>query len=235
MTTSGFSSWRPRVDIAFIMMIALLPGCRPSDRREARDFERMRRQQRYNAYDTSGFFANGAVLQAPPPHTIPRNLTRAARGEVTPVAFATGRANDQPVTDIPVALDDRLRADGARQYGVSCAPCHGVGGFGGGTMAPNLAAKRPPSLRSGRVAALPVGTLFNVITDGFGRMPAYGWQLSPEQRWAVIAYVRSLATMPPTDASRADSAMAMYLQRVDSLHASGVRLETLLQFVQPDR
>lgn len=38
----------------------------------------------------------------------------------------------------------------------------------------------------------PVGQLFNSITHGVRNMPAYGPQIEPEDRWAIILYVRAL-------------------------------------------
>lgn len=218
-----------RVSLVFVTMIAIV-GCRPhADVREARDFERMRVQQRYDAYGRSQFFANGAVLQPPPANTIARPPAYATQTPLRSLAFFSGRSDTAFVTDIPVTVDDRLRAVGARQFGISCAPCHGVAGFGGGSIAPNLVRKRPPSLRSKTMDTLSVGMIFSVITNGFGQMPPYGWQMPPETRWAVVAYVRSLATQPLTATAMADSAKAAELHRVDSLHAAGVSLRELLK------
>ena len=38
----------------------------------------------------------------------------------------------------------------------------------------------------------PLGHLFNTITNGIRTMPAYGPQVSVEDRWAIVAYVRAL-------------------------------------------
>ncbi|WP_199745948.1 MULTISPECIES: cytochrome c [Corallococcus] len=38
----------------------------------------------------------------------------------------------------------------------------------------------------------PLGFYFAVISQGFGVMPAYGPQLTPHERWAVVAYLRAL-------------------------------------------
>ncbi|GMU02637.1 hypothetical protein KH5H1_67570 [Corallococcus caeni] len=38
----------------------------------------------------------------------------------------------------------------------------------------------------------PQGFYFEVISHGFGVMPAYGPQLTPQERWAVVAYLRAL-------------------------------------------
>ncbi len=50
----------------------------------------------------------------------------------------------------------------------------------------------PPSLHTDRLRDAPVGHYFDVITNGFGRMYAYDYQISPADRWAIIAYIRAL-------------------------------------------
>jgi len=190
--------------LAWALALPLACG-RPRDSREARDFERMRQQQRYDPYEASRFFANGAVLQAPPAHTMSRSA-----------AYASPPA--APSLDA-----------GARQFAISCAPCHGAGGFGGGPMAANLAAHRPPSLRSGPVTALTPDQLFAIITNGFGVMPPYGWQQPEPVRWSVVAYVRALGAQPSTADTRADSAEAATLRRTDSLRTAGASLSQIVK------
>lgn len=202
-----------------VIAATTLIGCRrpPEGREDVRDFERMRQQQRYDSYEKSAFFHDGAVLQAPPDHTIP--IYSDAADSIRPAAFFTGGDSTAAAT-IPLNVDATLLARGAKQFAISCEPCHGAGGFGGGVMAPNLTAKRPPALRTPPVSALPPGMMFKVITDGFGRMPPYGWQMPPELRWAVVAYVRTLPAEPATAATIADSTLADRLRRLDSATAS---------------
>jgi len=38
----------------------------------------------------------------------------------------------------------------------------------------------------------PVGHFFDVMTHGFGIMPDYAAQISPKDRWAIVAYIRAL-------------------------------------------
>jgi mono/diheme cytochrome c family protein len=219
----------------FVVLVAVLAsvGCRPrADAREARDFERMRVQQRYDAYGRSRFFANGAVLQPPPAHTMARPPAFSSTDSVRPLAFFSGRADSGFLANTPVAVDDRVRVIGARQFAISCAPCHGAGGFGGGPIAANLVNKRPPSLRPQTIDTLPVGLIFSIITDGFGLMPPYGWQMPPETRWAVIAHLRSLGAQPSTPLTTADSTQAASLRRLDSLHATGMSLRELMKRTQ---
>ena len=43
-----------------------------------------------------------------------------------------------------------------------------------------------------RLRAAPVGHFFDVITHGFGAMPDYAEQISAQDRWAIVAYIRAL-------------------------------------------
>jgi mono/diheme cytochrome c family protein len=46
-----------------------------------------------------------------------------------------------------------------------------------------------------------VGHIFAVISDGYGSMPSYAGQITPRDRWAIVAYVRALQLSQhfPTD------------------------------------
>ncbi len=173
--------------------LCLAGACRQAPAGESRDFERMRRQARYDPYDTSRFFTNGSTMQAPPAHTI-------ARESATRTALSA--------------------AVGGRQFAISCAVCHGIGGFGGGPMAPNLQQKRPPSLRSATVAAMRDSDIVQIMTNGHGLMPPLGWQIAPDVRVAIAEYVHTLRRLPSTAETRADSALAASLARLDSLNAA---------------
>jgi mono/diheme cytochrome c family protein len=50
----------------------------------------------------------------------------------------------------------------------------------------------PASLHTDLLRKQPPGHFFRVITRGFGAMPAYSQQITPEDRWAIIAYLRAL-------------------------------------------
>jgi mono/diheme cytochrome c family protein len=51
---------------------------------------------------------------------------------------------------------------------------------------------KPTNLASDRVVTQPIGQLFNTITNGIRNMPAYGHQIPPEDRWAILLYLRAL-------------------------------------------
>ena len=43
-----------------------------------------------------------------------------------------------------------------------------------------------------RLTTAPVGHIYDVITNGYGRMYSYNQQLPVADRWAIVAYVKTL-------------------------------------------
>lgn len=109
-----------------------------------------------------------------------------------------------PITgevDSSFAINEALMNRGQERYGIFCAPCHGVGGYGDGlvTQRATLLTNngkgswiQPVSFHVDAVRKQPDGQLFNTITHGKGKMPGYSDQIPPEDRWAIILYLRAL-------------------------------------------
>jgi mono/diheme cytochrome c family protein len=94
------------------------------------------------------------------------------------------------VEAIPLTLTRELVERGQESFDIYCATCHGVLGDGVSQVARNMGLREPPSLVD--LPAYPDGYYFDVISQGYGLMPPYAEKLTPEQRWAVVAYVRAL-------------------------------------------
>src|SRR5262249_47679617 len=77
------------------------------------------------------------------------------------------------------------------RFNIYCAPCHSRLGDGNG-MIPQRGLKHPPSFHDERLRKAPLGYFFDVMTNGFGAMQDYSAQISPEDRWKIIAYIRAL-------------------------------------------
>jgi hypothetical protein len=91
----------------------------------------------------------------------------------------------------PLPVTQELMARGRDRYNIFCTPCHGIQGDGMG-MVTLRGMKLPPTFHQERLRNEPVGYFFDVITNGFGAMNSYSMQLTPRDRWAIVAYVRAL-------------------------------------------
>ena len=105
------------------------------------------------------------------------------------------------VKDFPVEVDAALMERGQQRYGIYCAPCHGQGGAGDGLVTERAnqlmeegkaAWVKPVSFHADTIRNQPIGKIFNTITHGIRKMPAYGAQIPVKDRWAIILYVRAL-------------------------------------------
>lgn len=91
----------------------------------------------------------------------------------------------------PIAVTPDVLARGQERFNIFCAPCHSRLGDGQG-MVVRRGFRQPPSFHIDRLRNAPVGHFFDVVTNGFGAMPDYAQQVSPRDRWAIIAYIRAL-------------------------------------------
>jgi mono/diheme cytochrome c family protein len=126
----------------------------------------------------------GQRVFAMPARTVPRTggellIPREGR------EAAARRANPVPATPESVARGKAL-------YTIYCATCHGPGGKGDGPVTPKFIP--PPDLAHPSIqGARTDGYMQHVIGTGGAIMPEYGEALSPEERWHVVNFLRSLA------------------------------------------
>lgn len=147
-------------------------------------FDPMQWQQKYKPYRGTDFFPDGISMLPPPPGTIPYH------GAVQP-ALATGLGPDGKFLAVaPIPLSRGLLETGRRKFDQTCAICHGLVGDGESMVAKNMSLRPPPSIHLKR--GFPDGYFYQVVTNGFGLMPSYAAELTVEERWAVVAYVRAL-------------------------------------------
>ena len=153
----------------------------------------MDQQFYYKAQTENPFFPDGVTMRKPPQGTVARGLLAADD------AYFRGIARDTIfVADLPVEVTRELLARGRERFDIYCAPCHGQSGNGNGIVHVRAQALAegtwtPPTDLTGQtVVDRPAGHIYNTIANGIRTMPSYGAQLSPEDRWAVTAYVRAL-------------------------------------------
>jgi mono/diheme cytochrome c family protein len=163
-------------------------------------------------------FADGRASRLPvsdPVSTNPLGKTLVvARGSLVDAKLANRDAAGQFVKANPLALDTKLThlgreisvlERGRDRFDVYCAVCHGYSGLGGNDpkQGHGLVGRRwpvavpnfhfqPGEGKDNRVPTMADGEYYEVISYGKGTMPAYGARLSPEDRWAIVHYVRAL-------------------------------------------
>ena len=148
-------------------------------------FQKMGRQPRYDPLEPSDFFADGMSARPRVPGTV-------ARGELTANPFLeTGKINGADGDGFPFPITEQVLDRGHERFNIYCTPCHGRIGDGNG-MIPSRGYRHPPSFHTDVLRSAPTGHFFDVMTNGFGAMPTYAPQVSPSDRWAIIAYIRAL-------------------------------------------
>lgn len=93
----------------------------------------------------------------------------------------------------PVAVSDAVLAKGKQLFKSKCQRCHGPQGTGDGPDADPDA--KPDDLTDGsRAARNPDGVLFYKMWNGRGKpkMPAFSTDLSREEVWTLVHYVKTL-------------------------------------------
>lgn len=116
----------------------------------------------------------------------------------TPVTTTTDASGNTLVTSFPNDIDEfpipvtkELVDRGQERYNIHCIVCHGPVGNGDG-MVVRRGFPKPPTYHDDRLRNAPVGHFFDVITNGWGRMSNYAYQIPAADRWAIVAYIRAL-------------------------------------------
>lgn len=151
-------------------------------------------QAKYKPQAASKFFADGRADRPTPAGTVPRGRGTAADPDFLRAddAHYAGKAADGSfVKGFPIEVTETMIRRGQNRYEIYCAPCHGTNGDGQGiTKAYGMVAT--PTYHDDRLRQMAEGELFNTITHGKNTMMPYGDKLSPDERWAVVAYMRAL-------------------------------------------
>jgi len=163
------------VALSIALTAFLLAGC----------VQEMENQPRIESLEGSHFFADG--LGSRP--QVPGTIARGQAWETTPVT--TGKDAEKPVEHNPVPITSELLERGQMLFHINCRHCHGPSGYGDGIVV-QRGFPSPPSYHIDRLRDAPDGRLFEVITQGHGRMPPFKNFIAAEDRWAIVAYVRAL-------------------------------------------
>ncbi|MHB8875372.1 MAG: c-type cytochrome, partial [Myxococcaceae bacterium] len=139
-------------------------------------------QPKLNPQRASTFFADGRGMRSPVAGTV-------ARGQV-PYLFKTPEEAGAVLVN-PLPLTAPVLEKGRRAYATQCSVCHGALGTGESTLSSAYGAK-PANLQSAAIRDYPDGRLYHVIMTGKNAMPSYAADLSEDERWSIVHYLRAL-------------------------------------------
>ncbi len=169
-------SRRPSSILLLLLAGLLLAGCQMN----------MRDDARLKPLEPSTFFEDNRSARPFVENTVSRgNL------QLDPELYQGRTAAGEFVAEFPFPITAEVMERGRERYDIYCSPCHGRQGNGQG-MIVQRGFKQPSSFHIDRLREAPPGYYYNVITNGFGTMYSYAARVEPEDRWAIIAYIRAL-------------------------------------------
>ena len=171
-----------------------------SDKPPIEVFPDMDRQARYKPQAENSFFTDRRNDRPVPVNTVARGNYLNYQQVFSPdfkdtnlgrTDFTHGKNPDGSwVQKMPVAVDYSLMELGRQKYDIFCTSCHGAAGDGNGvTKSYGILAA---SYHDERLRNEADGYIYDVITNGKGLMYGLKDRLTPEERWAVVLYVRAL-------------------------------------------
>jgi mono/diheme cytochrome c family protein len=141
----------------------------------------MLNQPRQDPQEASTFFKDGFGMRMPVPQTVTRDA----------IPYTVASENDAALLGNPLSRSEIVLRRGQRAYTTYCSVCHGVLGNGMPTLTAAYGAK-PANLVSQSSIELSDGKIYHVITRGKNSMPSYAADLSENERWSAVHYVRVL-------------------------------------------
>ena len=90
----------------------------------------------------------------------------------------------------PLVASGAASRRGQALFGAFCAPCHGTRGHGDGPVAKVFV--QPRNLAAPEIQQHSDGWLYGAIRNGANIMPRHGPDLSQQQRWEIVQYLRTL-------------------------------------------
>ena len=165
----------------------------------------MKHQPKVITQHGSRFFADNRGDHMPVEGTIPvgynlkgryyqagaSNLPGESGFSSQPTYRDTGAMGEFYGDGIPEKVTEAFLQRGHERYEIHCVVCHGRVGEGNG-VAKSFGLATVASLLDERIRTQPDGQIFSTITHGKNTMGAYGSNISVEDRWAIVAYLRAL-------------------------------------------
>jgi len=145
----------------------------------------MQNQPKFFPQRGTDFYADGRSTRPQVENTV-------ARGQLHENGyFYTGLINGKEADGLPFPVTAEVLQRGQERYNVYCTPCHSRVGNGVG-MIVQRGYMKAGNFNTTRLETAPLGHFFHVISNGYGAMPDYSAQVTPADRWAIVAYIKAL-------------------------------------------
>jgi hypothetical protein len=161
--------------LGFSAFVVLLAGCHLD----------MYDQPKYPPLTGNPFYSDSSSARPLPEGVVARGHAR------TDELLYKGRIDGKFASVFPFAITGPVLRKGQDRFNTFCSPCHGRLGDGNG-MIVQRGFPKPRSFHNDTLRAEPPGYYFDIMTNGFGRMYSYAPSVKVEDRWAIIAYIRTL-------------------------------------------
>lgn len=182
--------------------------------------QKMATQPYFKPLEENSYFADGRASRPIEPNTVSRGDLREDD------ALYTGKVDGELVDEFPISITEEVMARGHDRFNIYCAPCHSKLGDGNG-MIVQRGVSRPPAFTEDRLTTAPVGHIYDVITNGYGRMYSYNQQLPVRDRWAIVAYVKALQSAGRAtidDVPEAVRAQLTQTTATTAMHFPGIKM-----------
>ena len=166
---------RPFALSALAAVSLLAAGCRQD----------MHNQPKFIPQRGTDFFTDGRSARPQVENTVARSQLHQDS------YFYTGIQNGKEGDGMPFPVTMAVLERGQERFNIYCTPCHSRVGNGEGMIVDRGYAKAA-NFHDPRLVAAPLGHFFAVMTHGYGAMPEYAAQIAPEDRWAIVSYIRAL-------------------------------------------
>lgn len=176
--------------LSVIVLYSFFIGCKANGNFTGREYmPDMAHSKALEPYAESENFENGMSARLPVPGTV-------ARGFIPYTVANTNDGYEQSGSTIlsPFTYKQHAAAlpEGEHLYNIYCTVCHGEKGEANGKIVERGKYPPPPSYFRADILELPEGKMFHSMTYGKNLMGSYASQLTQEERWKVVSYVKQL-------------------------------------------
>jgi len=149
----------------------------------------------YETYSSNPLFADGRTNREPVAGTVKRGETYPVHIEMDAVGDTANYYASRSLVNPIDSLDEKGMKEAERLYLINCGICHGAKLDGNGPLWKDgdgpYPSKPATLVGDAKYENMPSGQMFYSITYGKNLMGSYASQLTPQQRWEVITYIKT--------------------------------------------